>query len=186
MQVLACNGQQGAFAGGSSHGAIQHQARKDHRQQAADYLAGLDPADGQLDDHMACVDQKQHDLDENQIEVRQQLGGHQLHQQHQAADHQQAHGRYTEPVGTGAVEPVPSAAGLFLFVHKRFVLSVLRVHNRRLAPENLLDQVLGSGDHPFIGQDHGVPGVISQTVAIVGAVFAGKAVCSDVPAGHIL
>ena len=52
---------------------------------------------------MARVDQKQHDLDENQIEVRQQLGGHQLHQQHQAADHQQAHGRYTEPVGTGAV-----------------------------------------------------------------------------------
>lgn len=52
--------------------------------------------------------------------------------------------------------------------------------------EDLLDQVLGSGDHLFIGQDHSIPGVISQAVAIVGAVFTGKAVCSDVPAGHIL
>ena len=79
LQVLARNGQQGTFAGGSSHGAVQHQAGQQHRQQAAQHLAGFDPADGQLDDHMARVDQKQHDLDENQIEVRQQLGGHQLH-----------------------------------------------------------------------------------------------------------
>ena len=103
MQVLAGDGQQGTFAGGGGHRAIQHQTRKDHRQQAAHQLAGLDPADGQLDDHMARVDQKQHHLDEDQIEVRQQLGGHQLHQQHQAAYHQQGHSSQTEPIGAGAV-----------------------------------------------------------------------------------
>ena len=103
LQVLAGDGQQGAPAGGGGHGAVQHQARKDQRQQAAQHLAGFDPADGQLDEHMACVEQQKHHFDDDQIEVRQQLGRHQLPQQHQAADHQQAHGRQAEPIGAGAV-----------------------------------------------------------------------------------
>lgn len=91
LQGVARNGQQGTSAGGGSHGAIQHQAGQQHRQQAADYLAGLDPADGQLDDDMACVDQQQDHLNDDEVQIRQQLGGHQLHQQHQTADHQQGH-----------------------------------------------------------------------------------------------
>ena len=52
---------------------------------------------------MACVDQQQDHLNDDEVQIRQQLGRHQLHQQHQTADHQQAHGRQTEPIGAGAV-----------------------------------------------------------------------------------